>query len=70
MKLWPKVDNYKKFQFELFLEDYILLFVSYDVIKFETIENNRIFNEFIFQYLNIICKYNLVQVASIQSSLC
>ena len=40
MKLWPKVDNYRKFQFKLFLENFILLFVSYDVIKFETIENN------------------------------
>ena len=48
MKLWPKVDNYKKFQFELFLENFILLFVSYDVIKFKTIENNGIFNKFIF----------------------
>ena len=48
MKLYPKVDNYKKFQFELFLENFILLFVSYDVIKFKTIENNRIFNKFIF----------------------
>ena len=48
MKLWPEVDNYKKFQFELFLENLILLFVSYDVIKFKTIENNGIFNKFIF----------------------
>ena len=47
MKLWPKVDNYKKFQFELFLEDYILLFVFYEVIKFKTIENIRIFKKFI-----------------------
>ena len=37
MKLWEKVHNYKKFQFELFLENFILLFVSYDVIKFKTI---------------------------------
>ena len=48
MKLWPKVDDYKKFQFELFLENFILLFVSYDVIKFKTIENNGIINKFIF----------------------
>ena len=47
MKLGPKVDNYKKFQFYLFLENCILLFVSYDVIKFETIENNRIFDKVI-----------------------
>ena len=45
MKLWPKVDNYKKFQFELFSENFVLLFVSYDVIKFKTIENNRIFDK-------------------------
>ena len=70
MKLWPKVDNYKKFQFELFLENFILLFVSYGVIKFKTIENDRIFNTFIFQYLKIINDHNLVKVALIQSSLC
>ena len=44
MKLWPKVDTYKKFQFGLFLENFILLFISYDVIRFKTIENNGIFN--------------------------
>ena len=48
MKFWPKTDNYKKIQFELFLENFIILFVSYDVIKFKTIENNGIFNKFIF----------------------
>ena len=37
-KLWPKMDNYKKFQFDLFLENFITLFVFYDVIKFWTIE--------------------------------
>ena len=48
MKLWPKVDNYKKFQFDLSLENFNLLFVLYDVIKVKTIENNSIFNKFIF----------------------
>ena len=48
MKLGSKIDNYKKFQSYLFLENSILLFISYDVIKFETIENNRIFEKFIF----------------------
>ena len=48
MKLWPKVGNYKMFQFELFLENFLLMFVSYDVIKLKTIENNGIFNKFIF----------------------
>ena len=46
MKLWPKVDNYEKFQYELFSENFVKLCVSYDVIKFKTIENDRIFNEF------------------------
>ena len=32
----------EKFQFDIFLENYILLFVSYEVIKFETIENIHI----------------------------
>ena len=45
MKLTPKVDNYKKFQFDSSLESYIPLFVSYGVIKFETIENNKISNK-------------------------
>ena len=70
IKLWPKVDNYKKFQFELFLENFIVLFVSYDVIKFKTIESNRIFNKFVFQYLKIISEHNFAQVALIQSSSC
>ena len=34
MKLYPKLDNYKKFQLDLFLENFIILFVSYDVINF------------------------------------
>ena len=70
MKLLPKMDNYKKFQFDLSLEYSILFFVSYDVIKFKTIENNRIFNKFIFWYLKTISEHNLAQVALIQSSLC
>ena len=65
MKLGPKVDNYKKFQFELILENFFLLFVSYDVIKFKTIESNGTFNKFIFQYLQIINEHNLAQVALI-----
>ena len=69
-KLWPNVDNYKKFQFELFLENFILLFVSYDVIKFKTIEKNGILNKFISKYLQIIIEHNLSQVALIQCSLC
>ena len=40
-------------------------FVSYDVIKLNTIENNRIFNKFIFHYLNIISEHNLAKVALI-----
>ena len=48
MKLRPKVDNYKKFQFELFLENFILVFISYDVTKFKTIENNEIFDKVTF----------------------
>ena len=48
MKLGPKIDNYKMFQSYIFLENCIVLFVSYDVIKFETIENNRILDKFIF----------------------
>ena len=48
MKLGPKEGNCKKVQFDLFLENFILLFVSYDVIKFKTKEDNRIFNKFIF----------------------
>ena len=47
MKLWPEVDNYKKFQFEQFLENFILLFVSYDVSKLKAIENNWILNTFL-----------------------
>ena len=47
MKLEPNMDNYKKFQFNLFLEIFILLIVFYDVIKFKTIENYRIFKKFI-----------------------
>ena len=42
MELRPKMDNYKKFQFDLFSENFIILFISHDVIKFRTIENNRI----------------------------
>ena len=34
MKLYPKLDNYQKFQFDLFLENSIAWFISYDVIKF------------------------------------
>ena len=68
MKLWPKVDNYKKLQFELSLENFILLFAFYGVIKFKTIENNRNFNKFIFSYLKIISEYNFAQVALIQCS--
>ena len=40
----PKSDNYKGFQFDLFLENLITLFVSCDVINFETIENNGNFS--------------------------
>ena len=36
-----KGDIYNKFPFHLFLENYILLFVTYDVIKFGTIKNNN-----------------------------
>ena len=61
MKLWPKVDDYKKFQFELFLENFILLFVSYDVIKFETIENNGIFDKFISWYLQITSQQKIAK---------
>ena len=42
MKRYPKLDKYKKFQFELFLEKVMLLFASYDVIKIKIIENDRI----------------------------
>ena len=45
MKCWPEIDNYDKFQFDLSLENLILLFVSNDVIKFKTMENDRIFNK-------------------------
>ena len=38
MKLLLKLDSYKKFQFDLVLENVILLFVSYDFIKFKIIE--------------------------------
>ena len=49
MKLLQKMNNYKSFDFiYLSLENYILLFVFYDVIKFETIENKRIFDKFIY----------------------
>ena len=48
MKVELKIGNYKKFQFYLFLEIYILLFVSYGVIKFETIENDSILDKFTF----------------------
>ena len=34
MEVWPKVNNYKKFQFYLFLENVMILFVTYDVTKF------------------------------------
>ena len=34
MKVGRKIDNYKKFQFYLCLENCMLLFVTYDVIKF------------------------------------
>ena len=36
MKLCPVADNYMKLKAYLFLENFILLFVSYDVIKFKT----------------------------------
>ena len=49
MKLLQKMNNYKSFDFiYLSLENYILLFVFYDVIKFETIENKRVFDKFIY----------------------
>ena len=48
MKLWPEEGNHKKFQKDLFLENFILLFVSHGVIKFKTIENNRIYNKSMF----------------------
>ena len=54
MKLGTKIDNYKKFRFYLFLENCILSFVTYDVIRFETIENNIIFDKFISLYMKII----------------
>ena len=56
MKLLPKLDNYKKFQFDLFLENHILLFVLYDVIEFETIKNNRISYKLILSYRKMIIK--------------
>ena len=33
MELLPKLDNYKKFQLDLFLKNVITLFVAYKVIK-------------------------------------
>ena len=48
LELWSKVDDFKKFQFDLLLEIFILSFISYDVIKFKTVENNGIFDKFIF----------------------
>ena len=48
MKLGPKEGNCKKVQFDLFLENFILLFVSDNVIKFKTIEKYRILKKFIF----------------------
>ena len=49
MKLLQKMNNYKSFDFiYLSLENYILLFVFYDVINFETIENKRVFDKFIY----------------------
>ena len=68
MKLRSKVDNCKKFQFKLILENLFLLFASDDVNNFKTIENNGTFNRFIFQYLKIINEHNLVQVAFIIKS--
>ena len=56
MILYPKLDNYQKFQFHLFLENFIIWFVSYGVIKFQTIENNR--NS---QYLKIIIEQKLAK---------
>ena len=69
MKVGPKIDNYK-FQFYLFLENCILLFVFYDAIKFETIENNKTFDKFIFQYLKIIREQKLTKIALMSHSLC
>ena len=43
MKLWTKVDNYKfqynnkKYKFELFLDNFILFYVSCDVVKLKMI---------------------------------
>ena len=36
------MDKYKKFPFHIFLENYILLFVCYDVINIEKIYNKTI----------------------------
>ena len=33
MKLQPKFVNYKMFQFNIFLENFITLFVPYDIIN-------------------------------------
>ena len=34
MKIQPKLDDYKKFPFDFFLEIFITCFVFYDAIKF------------------------------------
>ena len=64
------MDVYKKVQFDVILENFILLFVFYDVIKFKAIENNIIFKKFLFWYLEIVSGYNLAKVALWKSSLC
>ena len=43
MKVGPKIDNYKKFQFYTFLENVMLALVSYEVNSFKTIKNITIF---------------------------
>ena len=71
MKLLQKMNNYKSFDFiYLSLENYILLFVFYDVIKFEIIENNRILEKLIFYYLKNISEQKLTKIALMSHSLC
>ena len=41
INLWPKLNNCEKFRFENLLENYIVSFLFFDVIRYEIIENNK-----------------------------
>ena len=65
------MDNYKKFRFDLALEHRVLLFAYYNLIKFEAIKNDRIYNEFISYHLKLISeKKQLSKIALMGRYLC